>query len=125
MIPSFSSPTMIHEQLSRIRKQRGMTQAEVAESLDLPQGLISNYEKGARRLHSELLVRFAELFEVSTDELLGHKLKKKRKNNEFGLHIVKRMQQIEALSKSRQKAVLQGIDMMLNGAQQKTNGRTR
>ena len=31
-----------------------MTQAEVAEALDLPQGLISNYEKGARRLHSDL-----------------------------------------------------------------------
>ena len=108
---------MISEQLSRIRKQRGLTQAEVAEALDLPQGLISNYEKGTRRLHSELIVRFAELFDVSTDELLGHKIKKNRKNNDFALHIVKRMQQIEALSKSRQKAVLQGIDMMLGGAQ--------
>lgn len=96
-----------------------MTQAEVAEALDLPQGLISNYEKGARRLHSDLIVRFAELFEVTTDELLGHNLKKKRKNNDFALHIVKRMQQIESLSKSRQKAVLQRIDMMLGGVKQK------
>ena len=47
MILSPIEPTdMIHEQLSRIRKQRGMTQADVAEALDLPQGLISNYERG-------------------------------------------------------------------------------
>ena len=123
MISTVEPSKMIHEQLARIRKQRGMTQADVAESLDLPQGLISNYEKGARRLHAELIVRFAELFKVSTDELLGYNLKKKHKNNEFGLHIVKRMQQIEELSKSRQKAVLQGIDMMLDGAQRRAKAK--
>ena len=67
-------------------------------------------------MHSELIVRFAVLLNVTTDELLGHKIKKNRKTNEFGLHLVKRMQQIEELSKSKQKAILQGIDMMLGGA---------
>ena len=112
-------PKMSHQQLSRIRKQRGMTQAEVADALGLPQGLISNYEKGARRLHSDLIVRFAKLFKVTTDELLGHKIPKNRKSDNFGLHLVKRIKQIESLSKSRQKAVLQSIDMMLDGAKQK------
>jgi hypothetical protein len=67
-------------------------------------------------LHSDLIVRFAELFKVTTDELLGHKVKKSRRNDDFGLPLVKRMQQIESLSKNRQKAVLQSIDMILNGA---------
>ncbi len=110
---------MIQEQLSRIRKQRGMTQAEVAEALELPQGLISNYEKGVRRLHADLIVQFADLFEVSTDELLGRKLKRKAAKADFGLHLVKRMQQIEKLSKNRQKAVLLSIDMILSGANNK------
>ena len=111
---------MIQEQLARIRRQRGMTQAEVADILELPQGLISNYEKGARRLHAELIVRLAEIYGVSTDELLGHKPKRKAENPDFGVHLVKRMQQIKKLPKGRQKAVLQSIDMLLSGA---NNGR--
>jgi transcriptional regulator with XRE-family HTH domain len=110
---------MIHEQLARIRKQHGMTQAEVAEALDLPQGLISNYEKGARRLHAELIVRFAQLYDVSTDELLAHQPKRRNSKSEFGLHLVKRMQQIEKLPKNRQKAVLHSIDLLISGANTK------
>ena len=109
---------MLGEQLARLRKQRGMTQAQVAEALDLPQGLISNFEKGVRRLYVDLLVQFADLYDVSTDELLGRKQRRKA-SAEFGLPLVKRMQQIEKLPKAKQKAVLQSIDMILSGAKQK------
>jgi len=108
--------TMLHEQLANLRKARGMTQAEVAEALELPQGLISNFEKGVRRLHSDQIVQFAELFHVSIDELFGRKPKKYVEGSELGLHLIRRMQQIEKLPKSRQKAVLVSIDMMLCGA---------
>ena len=111
--------TMLNEQLATLRKARGMTQADVAEALELPQGLISNFEKGVRRLHSDQIVQFAELFHVSIDELFGRKTKKNAESSELGLHLIRRMQQIEKLPKSRQKAVLVSIDMMLCGADTK------
>ena len=107
---------MLHQELARIRKARGMTQSEVAEALELPQGLISNFEKGVRRLHSDQIVQFAELFHVSIDELFGRKPKKSIDTSELGLHLIRRMQQIEKLPKNRQKAVLVSLDMMLSGA---------
>ena len=114
--------TMLHEQLAHLRKARGMTQAEVAEALELPQGLISNFEKGVRRLHSDQIVQFAELYHVSIDELFGRKPKKNTEASEIGLHLIRRMQQIEKLPRSRQKAVLVSIDMMLCGADTKRAG---
>ena len=107
---------MIHQQLARVRKKRGLTQAQVAEAMDLPQGLISNYEKGARRLHAELIVRFAELYEVSTDELLTGRSADQSKQPDLSLHLVRRMQQIEQLPKNRQKAVLHSLDLLITGA---------
>ncbi len=114
------SDAPIHERLVELRRERGLSQAEVAESLELTQALVSNYEQGTRRLHAELVVRFAEFYEVSADDLLGMKSNRKTKNNaktDLGLHLLKRMQKIQNLPKQRQKEVLRSIDFVLNGAE--------
>jgi len=109
----------IHERLAELRRDRGLSQTEVAEALELTQALVSNYEQGTRRLHAELIVRFAKFHEVSTDDLLGLKgngKSKKSSKPDLGLHLLKRMQKIQNMPKQRQKAVLQSIDFVLNGA---------
>lgn len=107
----------IHDRLAELRRERGLSQSEVADALELTQALVSNYEQGTRRLHAELIVRFAEFYEVSADDLLG--IKKKPKQNgktDLGLHLLKRMQTIQKMPKQRQKEVLRSIDFVLNGA---------
>ena len=116
-----TSDAPIHSRLMQLRKERGLSQAEVAEAMGLTQVLVSNYEQGTRRLHSELIVEFATFYEVSADDLLG--LKPQQKNSktspsvEVGLHLLKRMQKIQGLPKQRQKEVLRSIDFVLNGAE--------
>lgn len=60
-----------------LREQFNWTQAELAEKMNL--GLdntkINKIEKGHRKVTTEELNRFAELFNVSTDYLLGRKSK--------------------------------------------------
>jgi len=111
----------IHTRLTELRRDRGLSQSEVADALELTQALISNYEQGTRRLHSELVVRFAEFYKVSTDDLLGMKNNGKAKKNngkaDLGLHLLKRMQKIQSMPKQRQKEVLKSIDFVLNGAE--------
>ena len=60
--------------LTLLRKQKGKTQAEVADELNLGERVLSYYEHGKRGLDNELLVKFSEYFGVSTDELLKENL---------------------------------------------------
>ena len=114
------SDAPIHGRLAELRIERGLSQAEVADALGLTQALVSNYEQGTRRLHAELVVRFAKFYELSADDLLGIKNNRKAKKNakaDLGLHLLKRMQKIQNLPKQRQKEVLRSIDFVLNGAE--------
>ena len=57
--------------LALLRKQKGLSQKQVANDLGISQALLSHYEKGIRECGLSFLVKTAEYFEVSTDYLLG------------------------------------------------------
>ena len=59
------------EKLSALRRQRGLTQAELAARLGISKSAVSMYERGNREPELELLERMADLFEVSVSSLLG------------------------------------------------------
>lgn len=48
----------------------------MAEKLGLSQPVVSDYERGASRLHGELILKVAEILNVSPDELLGKETNK-------------------------------------------------
>ncbi len=105
------------ERIARLRKERGYTQAELAEKTGIIQALISDYERDKLRLHAEMVIRFAQALEVATDELLG--LNGKRKNGDNGklsLRLLRRSKKIEELPSSQQKTLLKTIDTFLKGA---------
>jgi transcriptional regulator with XRE-family HTH domain len=66
----------IAQRLVRLRKKAGITQAQMAEKLGLSQPVVSDYERGASRLHGELILKVAEILNVSADELLGRETNK-------------------------------------------------
>lgn len=57
--------------LSRLRRERGLSQKQTAADLGCSQALLSHYEKGIRECGLDFLVRAAEYFGVTTDYLLG------------------------------------------------------
>lgn len=59
------------ERLRQIRKEKGLTQAEVAKLLSIGESTVSFYESGKRQPDYKTLVRLSEVFKVSTDFLLG------------------------------------------------------
>jgi transcriptional regulator with XRE-family HTH domain len=48
---------------------RGWTQKQIAERTGLIQELVSNYETDKLRLNPAMILRFAEVFDMSADEL--------------------------------------------------------
>ena len=61
----------LHECLRRLRLDRGMTQAEVAEKLNVTRQTVSSYESGRTQPDVEMLKRLAEVYGVSVQEILS------------------------------------------------------
>lgn len=57
--------------LSLLRKERGLSQKQVAQDLGIAQALLSHYEKGKRECGLSFLIKAADYYNVSTDYLLG------------------------------------------------------
>ncbi len=52
-----------------------MTQAQLAQKLDLTKSVISAYETGLRLPSYDVLIHISKIFNVSTDYLLGQEVK--------------------------------------------------
>lgn len=59
------------ERLRTLRKEHGMTQQELAKRVQLGKQAISQYERGVREPDYEVLSYLCDIFNVSTDYLLG------------------------------------------------------
>ncbi len=62
----------LNEQIAFLRRQKEMTQEELAKALNVTNQAVSKWEAGACCPDISLLPELAEIFEVSVDALLGH-----------------------------------------------------
>lgn len=62
---------MFNEILVSLRKEKGLTQAELAKQLGLSASAIGNYEQGTRTPDYETLELIADYFNVSINSLFG------------------------------------------------------
>lgn len=57
--------------LKQARNRKGMTQRQVADATGIPLGTLRRWEQGVNEPDTESLVLLADLYGVSTDEILG------------------------------------------------------
>ena len=62
--------TCFAARLKQLRKQRGMTQTEVAAAIGVTRSVVSLYETEMRQPSPDMIVALARLYGVSTDYLL-------------------------------------------------------
>ena len=61
----------IGQKIRVLREKHGLKQINLANALQVSPQAVSKWERGAARPETDLLVRIAQLFDVSTDYLLG------------------------------------------------------
>lgn len=66
--------SILAKRLKGLREQRGYYQKFVAEKLGIRSNTLSGYENGTRMPDPEMLSKLADLYNVSTDYLLGRTL---------------------------------------------------
>ncbi len=108
------SSDSIGARIAAFRKERGLTQKELAERLTVSQPVISDYEHDVIRLPADVVVAIARVLDVSTDELLGLKREHPSRAGVKNRRLSRRLQAIDALPKRDQEALLRTIDAFIS-----------
>ena len=62
---------MVYKRIRDLREDNDYTQKEVAKILSCSQQVYSNYELGQRDIPTDILIKLSDLYDVSTDYILG------------------------------------------------------
>ena len=98
--------------LKEIRQSRGLNQTDVAKKLNITQASYSHYENERNQPTYELLIKIADLFKVSVDELLGHEIPylidKSLLSNEE-LAIISEIKELDTIQRIKVLAYIDGL----------------
>lgn len=62
---------MFAERIKELRKEKGITQVDLAEAMELSKGTVAMWEVGKREASFETLGKLADYFKVPIDYILG------------------------------------------------------
>ena len=92
---------MLHLKLLELRKKRGITQAEIAKMLRITPQAYSLYETNKNNINNETLCMLADIFDVSTDYLLGRQESIPSFLNDDERNVVEQYRKLDDRSKER------------------------
>jgi transcriptional regulator with XRE-family HTH domain len=116
-VPKATGEETIGSRIARLRREKGMTQAELARELAVSQPVVSDYENDMIKISGETIVQLARILGASADEILGlekpvratHGAVKNRR-------LLRQLQSIDRLPKRDQEALARTIDAFLTKA---------
>ena len=112
--PSKKKPSSQGERLATLRKAAGLSQAELAKAIGIPQRTLSQYERIAETFPAALVVPLARALGVTLEELLGDESGNARKRGPKS-KLERQFERIRQLPKSRQQFIGKLLDEMLSG----------
>ena len=69
--PTSERTKQISKRLKKVRESRAISQRQLARQLSVSPTLMNHYERGDRRIPSDVLAEIAEILECSVDALMG------------------------------------------------------
>ena len=112
--PASKPRTELGIQIVLARKEKGLTQQDLADKLKVSQRVITYWERRPVALKPEQLSALADALEVSTDFLLGREVTPKKTSPKGKAQLV--FDQISKLPRGKQKVIFE----MLEGFLEKT-----
>ena len=108
----------IAEQIQRIRKQRGLSQIQLGDLLGVSQQVVTNYERGLREPNIEMMLKIAEIFDVSIEVLIGEK--PIPQSDSTPRAVLKRIEVVKKLPPEKQKAFMLFVDALNSDEKEKS-----
>ena len=104
------------KRLANIRKEKGLSQKELAQKINVSWRILSDYERGKARLNDKIIYKIAIALNISADEILGIK---GIHNKSTSLKIMRRVKKLKELSPLTQKKILSILDDLILAAEKK------
>lgn len=102
------------QRLAALRKERGLTQVQLADLLGSSQQSVTAYENGTRRVPITTLPLLAKTLDRSIEELIGTApASKAAAKRGPAPKLQQQLEQIQALPKAKQRAITQVLDSVL------------
>jgi len=102
------------KRVARLRRKAGLTQSQLAEILECSQQHVLSFEKARCRIPANVLPVLAEVFGVTTDELLGIETKPSRPGPASKLE--QQLERLSSLPRAKQRFVAEMLDGLLQQA---------
>jgi transcriptional regulator with XRE-family HTH domain len=101
------------DNIKAIREEKGLKQIEVAEHIGVDKSAYSKIEKGLRALTVDELQKMAQLFNMTTDQILNYDGKMPKEVVIEDKTAVEQMRLIQQLDEEDKKTIFKLIDKML------------
>ena len=119
----------IAERLAKIRREKGVTQVEMAKKLKTSQSMYSRYESGELRLHADTVVSIAKVLGVTPNEVLGitdgGNVAAEPIEHSIPKRFIRRLKDVDQLTRTDQDALLTMIDAMVSAGLNKQDRKTQ
>lgn len=102
--------------IAALRQKAGLSQAQLAEALELPQRTLSFYEREAGDIPARLVPQMAKALDVSVEELLGvPQVAAKKRGPKSQLE--KQLEAVAELPRAQQQQILNVVQALIAQAQ--------
>ncbi|MCI6738816.1 MAG: helix-turn-helix domain-containing protein [Intestinibacter sp.] len=103
---------MLGENIKTLRKNKGLTQEELAIRLKVVRQTVSKWEKGYSVPDAETLQKIADILEVDIKQLLGADIETEKTNNEVAEQLSRINEQL-AIKNRRSRRIWKTIGIIL------------
>lgn len=97
------SHKMLSKNLKIFRKRKGLTQENVAEALNIVRQTISKWEKGVSVPDADMLIRLAEILDVSVNELIGSDVADEKNEDMIAVELARVVEQLASRNRRSKK----------------------
>ena len=99
--------------IAQLRKEQGLTQAELAQRLGIAQQTLAHYEVGRLRVAASMLPKLGEILGATVEELIGQAPARAGAKRGPVPRLQQQLERLSALPEPKQRAVMEVLESML------------
>jgi transcriptional regulator with XRE-family HTH domain len=103
----------IASRVKQLRQEKQWTQAELAEKMGIKQKQISAYERGINSPSTDVLIKLAEVFDVTLDYLAFATRGQKAKLNIQDRELLRRFEQLDTMTEKEKELAKEILDLVI------------
>lgn len=103
----------IKDKIKQLRHEKNWSQAQLGKKMAIHQKQISAYERGRNVPSTEVLMKIADIFDVSLDYLASEVQGKPAKVNIKDKELLRRLEDIDKLNKKDKGTVIEILDTFI------------